>query len=465
MSSRQYLSGTVSPVHITKRGMALLAVIAFFSVASLLRIGGISVAFAVALLFVAFFVYMRYLSSIRASIASRLVVNRRIEGELIEGRPVKVKIEIRNPTPVSLEHIEVYDSPPSLWDVDGQPSLAFFIPSYGRVTLSYTVKPVFGKHSFGSLKLVVYDPLGLFRSELTVGKPLEVRVLPRSLGEIRGVGLVPSSPRPGGTTPSRQKGVGTIFYDLREYVPGDDTRLIDWKALARTRRLLVKEFEQEVQVFTLLVFDVTPTMFVGIRGETKFENVARVLRTVIEYVAQRGDVYRLVIITPQNRVYASAWLRGRTSTYYALNMLSSLEWMQGGVGSDADTDISIRAGFLRNLYKYTGRERALIFLFTDVGESAYVARSYAEELRKLREMRNDVYVMIPLTAYFEAKHLLERDPTAAKLYTLLSRPTLYNYIGIKREFLRNGIPVVITGPVRMANVILQKLEAYRKMMA
>ncbi len=451
-----------TPLKLTPRGVALLIIVALFAAsAAMSGIGVLPAAFASGLAVIGIFLYWRLYVLSRAAAVSRLRVKRVIRGELVEGRRLRVELHIDNPTPILVEHLEVYDDPPRLWRVEGQPVGVATLTPFTTLVLAYHATPLYGLHRFGEVKLVYYDPLGLFRVESAHPEAaVEVRIAPRLLEEVRGAYMVPSSPRPGGYAPSRQKGVGTVFYDVREYVPGDDIRLVYWKGFARTGRLTVKEYEQEVQVYTLVVVDATPTMFQGALGGTKIENIARVAHTVIRYVAERGDTYRVVLITPRGELLYTPWLRGRASIHYALNLLSSLEWPEHPEPQSGEE----RVGSIYQLARLAHREKTLVFLFTDALEDPNAAYLYARALSRLRLLRHEPQALIPLTAYYEAELLAERDELLAKLYTLAVLDKLKAYREVIRAFRSQGVPVIATGPVRLVTSVLQRLEEYRRMM-
>lgn len=64
------------------------------------------------------------------------------------------------------------------------------------------------------------------------------------------------------------KGQGLDFADLREYIPGDDIRKMDWSVFARTLTPHVREYHEEKQLTLWLVPDLTPSMRFG-RQRTK----------------------------------------------------------------------------------------------------------------------------------------------------------------------------------------------------
>lgn len=75
----------------------------------------------------------------------------------------------------------------------------------------------------------------------------------------------------GGTRKSLLRGQGLDFADLREYVPGDDIRKIDWNVFARTMTPHVREYQEEKQLTIWLAVDLTPSMRFG-RSRTKLHH-------------------------------------------------------------------------------------------------------------------------------------------------------------------------------------------------
>jgi uncharacterized protein (DUF58 family) len=63
-----------------------------------------------------------------------------------------------------------------------------------------------------------------------------------------------------GTIPSRIVGVGTEFFELRLYSPGDELRRINWKASARQSRLVTNAFETERVTDVLVTLDCSETV-------------------------------------------------------------------------------------------------------------------------------------------------------------------------------------------------------------
>src|SRR3982750_3787621 len=73
---------------------------------------------------------------------------------------------------------------------------------------------------------------------------------------------------------SQFKGRGMDFEELREYIPGDDVRSIDWNVTARMRRPFVKNFREERELTTFLVVDISASGDFGSQWMTKREFAA-----------------------------------------------------------------------------------------------------------------------------------------------------------------------------------------------
>jgi uncharacterized protein (DUF58 family) len=94
-----------------------------------------------------------------------------------------------------------------------------------------------------------------------------------------------------GLHPSRRRGAGLEFAGHRSYVPGDDLRWLDQRALLRHERLLIKQFETETERTLRLVIDASASM--GFRSETsplRKVDVAAVIAAALARIAVRsGD--------------------------------------------------------------------------------------------------------------------------------------------------------------------------------
>jgi uncharacterized protein (DUF58 family) len=87
-------------------------------------------------------------------------------------------------------------------------------------------------------------------------------------GEAVGAGCVLVPPRKaltgtGGASITRRAGGSLEFRDHRDYEPGDDLRHLDWSVFARSDRLAVKQFHEEISPFVDIVLDGSRSMALG----------------------------------------------------------------------------------------------------------------------------------------------------------------------------------------------------------
>jgi uncharacterized protein (DUF58 family) len=82
-------------------------------------------------------------------------------------------------------------------------------------------------------------------------------------------------------------GRGMEFHEVREYVPGDDVRGIDWNVTARMGQPFVKVFREERELTIMLMVDVSASMAVG-EGRSRRASAAE-LASIIAWVAIRSN--------------------------------------------------------------------------------------------------------------------------------------------------------------------------------
>ena len=81
-------------------------------------------------------------------------------------------------------------------------------------------------------------------------------------------------------------GFSTDFAEHRQYMPGDDTRHLDWRVFARTDRLYIKNYEADTNSNFLIILDVSGSMGYGTSGLTKLE-YAKYLGACLAYFSHR----------------------------------------------------------------------------------------------------------------------------------------------------------------------------------
>jgi uncharacterized protein (DUF58 family) len=97
---------------------------------------------------------------------------------------------------------------------------------------------------------------------------------------------------------SPHRGASVIFAEHREYRPGDDLRLLDWRAFARSDRYTIKHFEQETHLRAHLLLDVSASMRfdAGDPAQAKHGYAATVLAAMAFILLGQGDAVGLLTL-------------------------------------------------------------------------------------------------------------------------------------------------------------------------
>ncbi|MCA8943287.1 MAG: DUF58 domain-containing protein [Planctomycetes bacterium] len=109
---------------------------------------------------------------------------------------------------------------------------------------------------------------------------------------------------------SSHRGAGVEFDEVREYVPGDDPRSVDWNVTARVGWPFVKKYVDERELTIILVVDVSDSMDDGAGAWSSRQIVARVAATLGLAAARNGDAIGLVAFADEVRSFVPP-ARGR----------------------------------------------------------------------------------------------------------------------------------------------------------
>jgi uncharacterized protein (DUF58 family) len=224
---------------------------------------------------------------------------------------------------------------------------------------------------------------------------------------------------------SRRKGQSVEFADFRNYVPGDDTRFIDWNLYARLDRLFLKLFLEEEDLHFYALLDSSASM--GFGEPTKL-HFAKQLAAALGFIGLcRADRVKIDVLGSSRRDGAPP-LRGRRDLWRMLEYLDRLTPEQ-----NVTLDQGIRNFCLRN----TGQ--GILVLISDLLDKS----GYENALRVLLTQRLDLYVVHVLSAEEldpqlrgDLKLVDCEDDDVAEITT--SRPLLDRYQKSLRSFLEGA---------------------------
>jgi len=150
------------------------------------------------------------------------------------------------------------------------------------------------------------------------------------------------------------KGRGMEFDEVREYMPGDDIRTIDWNVTARTGHPYVKRFVEERELTVIFLVDLSASGAFGSVEKLKNEVAAEFCALLAFSAVKNNDKVGLVVFTDQVEMFIPP-KKGTTHVLRVIRELLNFKPRQ------AKTDI---VGALDYLGKVTTK-RSVVFLVSD----------------------------------------------------------------------------------------------------
>ena len=156
--------------------------------------------------------------------------------------------------------------------------------------IRYKLRPTErGVYSFGHVRVFASTPIGLVQRRFTLCQPCDVKVYPSYLMLTRYELLAMSNNLAEmGIKKIRKVGNHTEFEQIKDYVSGDDFRLINWRATARTSRLMVNVYQDERSQQVFNIIDKGRVMQQAFRGMTYLDYAINA-SLVLSYIAMRKE--------------------------------------------------------------------------------------------------------------------------------------------------------------------------------
>ncbi len=191
------------------------------------------------------------------------------------------------------------------------------------------------------------------------------------------------------------KGQGMTFSEFREYVPGDDVRLIAWPLYARTEKVYIKKHDEEREMTVMLAVDVSGSEDFGSQSYFKGEVAAHVSALLSFTAVSNKDAVGLVLFSDQIELYVPP-KKGRGQ---CMRILRELYYHQP---ASRGTDISLALDHLLAVLK----KKAHVFVVSD-----FLDQDFEMSLRRLNKKHDTVAVVIEdqLEAEIPALGLLDLE--------------------------------------------------------
>lgn len=173
------------------------------------------------------------------------------------------------------------------------------------------------------------------------------------------------------------KGRGMEFDEVREYLPGDEIRSIDWNVTARMGSPFIKKYVEERQLTVMLLLDASSSSSFGTTKRFKKELAAEVSAVLAFAAIQNNDRVGLIIFTDRIEKFVPP----RKGLHHVLRVVrEALYFSPKGKGTDIE-------GALRYLDNVTTR-RAVTFVISDF---------FSKDFKKSLSIANKKHDVVAIT--------------------------------------------------------------------
>jgi len=174
------------------------------------------------------------------------------------------------------------------------------------------------------------------------------------------------------------------FIDHKPYVPGDPIKDIDWRAVARTEKLLIRRQQAETDLNCIIALDASGDMDTAdgslpVLENSKFGRAITLASSLAIMMQRSGDRVGLLILGGQG--FKNAWLPPRSSRSHISMMIANMAATQP-VG-EADLKNALK-GLSQHI-----KSRTVLFLFSDLMEEP---ESWGPSLRALASKKIDIRI-------------------------------------------------------------------------
>lgn len=254
----------------------------------------------------------------------RLSLTRSGDTSVRLGEAAAVELTVTNPSSRPLR-AQLRDAwPPSSWQPGTETDASrhrLTVPAGERRRLATRLRPTRrGDHRADRVTIRSYGPLGLFTRQGSHKVPWTLRVLPPFASRKHLPAKLARLRELDGRTSVLTRGQGTEFDSLRDYVPGDDTRSIDWRATARRSSVAVRTWRPERDRHILLVLDTGRTSAGRVGDAPRLDASMDAALLLAALASRAGD--RVDLLAYDRRV--RALIQGRSAGDVLPSLVSAL---------------------------------------------------------------------------------------------------------------------------------------------
>jgi uncharacterized protein (DUF58 family) len=331
---------------------------------------------------------------------------------------------------------------------DKKAEMKIVVGEHETVILPYQLRPVErGEYLFDRINVLLHTPLNMVTRQLKIGDEKKVSVYP-SYVQMRRFHLkaVAGQLRETGERALRKIGSSLEFEQIKDYVTGDDSRTINWKATARRNSIMVNSFMDERSQQVICLVDKGRTMKMPFKGMTLLDHAINATLVLSNIVLLKQDKAGMISFGKKVDQFVTP---DKKSTQ--LSFLMEALYRQKTDFLDSDF------GALYASVRYRVKQRSLLILFTNF-ESMYGMERQLPFLKKLATHHAVLVIFFENTELTDLQHMAADSVEKVYLKAIANKFALEKRLIVK-ELQKNGIMAMLTSPEKLsANTINRYLD-------
>ncbi|WBV55711.1 DUF58 domain-containing protein [Chryseobacterium daecheongense] len=301
-----------------------------------------------------------------------------------------------------------------------------------------------GEYNFGSLNVYTSSPIGFVSKRYRFQKNANLAAYP-SFIHLRKYELMAlqSEFLLGGIKKIRKLGHTMEFEQIKDYVPGDDIRTINWKATSKTNRLMVNQFQDEKSQRIFMLIDTGRTMKMPFKELSLLDYSINATMALSHIILKKGDRAGMMTFSKKTENKIAA------------------ENKSGQLKKISESLYNIKTNFFESdfnrLYqdvKYSINQRSLILLFTNFETLDGLNR----QLKYLRGIAKNHLLVVVFFKNSELQTLIHKNPESMQeIYDeVIAEKFEFEKKLIIQELRKYGIYTVYTLPENLNIDVINK---------
>ncbi|MGC1459534.1 MAG: DUF58 domain-containing protein [Steroidobacteraceae bacterium] len=288
-------------------------------------------------------------------------------------------------------------------------------------------------------------PLGLAWWSLKLDAQERARVVPAILSlKESAVGAAPA-----GSRISQAIGPGSQVEQLRDYRPGDPLRVIDWRATARRRQMVSRDFAEDQHLDVTVALDVGRSSRILCGDLDRLGHYVNAAARLAQYVVAQEDRIGLVVFGDQPLAVVPP-TRGHTGVMRVRALLSGIQ--------SQDTDSNVMHAASQVLRRV--RQRSLVVLMTDIED----ASSEGPLVAALRLLQPRHLPFVAALSQLDPGAISDREPRdwLDPWLSLAASHTLSQRERAVRALRATGAQVVLSAPLGFERTLIDRYAQFRQ---